>query len=177
MSTRSSFQPSHILRPVPAPFAALPFSFTRTSDAIKGAVYTSTSESVHGLLRVEEERLVFQWRVTRTTAHMGSGYESKDETEPVREVSVPLAQIAAAELRPARLFSAPRLVLRASDLRAFEGVAGPTGLSMDHPGELVLTIDKRHAAAAREFAADLAMAISEHLMRLAEDGSRPRLSP
>lgn len=168
---------SFILLPVPAPIAALPFSFTRSSDAIKGAVYTSTSEAVHGLLRVEEERLVIQWRVSRTTERMGSGYESKDETEPVREVSAPLAQIAAAELRPGRLFSPPRLVLTASDLRAFEEVAGPTGLSMEHPGELVLTIDKRHAAAAREFAADLEMAISERLMRLAEEGSRPRLSP
>lgn len=166
MLSEGSFLSSFIQHPVPAPVAALPFSFARASDAVTGAVYTSTSETVHGLLRVEEERLVIQWRVTRTTERMGRGYESKDETEPVREVSAPLAQIAAAELRPGRLFSPPRLVLTASDLRAFEGVAGPTGLSMEHPGELVLTIDKRHAAAAREFAADLAMAISERGSRL-----------
>lgn len=167
MLSGGSFMSSFIPRPVPAPVAALPFSFARSSDAIKGAVYTSTSETVHGLLRVEEERLVIQWRVTRTTERMGGGYESNDEMEPVREVAAPLAHIAAAELRPGRLFSPPRLILTASDLRAFEGVAGPTGLAMDHPGELVLTIDKRHAAAAREFAADLEMAISEHRSRSA----------
>ena len=164
-------------RSVSPPVAALPFTFTRSSDAFKGSEYTSTSETAHGLLRVDDDRLVIQWRVSRTTERMGRGYETKEVTEPVREVSVPLNQLASAQVRPARLFAAPRLVLTASDLRTFEAVAGPTGLSMEHPGELVLTIDKRHGDAAREFAGELELAISERLMRLAEGESRPRLAP
>ncbi|HNV77747.1 MAG TPA: hypothetical protein PKH96_23905, partial [Gemmatimonadaceae bacterium] len=58
------------------PVAALPFTFTRSSDAFKGSEYTSTSETAHGLLRVDDDRLVIQWRVSRTTERMGRGYET-----------------------------------------------------------------------------------------------------
>lgn len=154
-----------------APVAALPFTYKRTSDSYSGLEYTETTEKSHGLLRLEEDRLVIQWRVSRTTARMGLGYETKEETDPVDEAWVPLSQLAAAHVRPPRFpfgFGKPKLVITASDLRAFERVAGPAGLSMEHPSQLEFTLAKGDLAAGADFAGELELAISELQLRLAE---------
>ena len=54
-----------------------------------------------------------------------------------------------------------RLVLRASDLRAFEVVAGTTGLLLEHPAELVIPVRPADYVNAREFAAELTLAVAE----------------
>jgi len=163
---------------MPHHIAALPFTFTRSTDAYSVKEYTSTTETAHGLLRIEGDRLVVQWRVSRTTDRMGMGYESKEELEPVKETSVPLNELAAARIR--RSWSllgkgTPHLVLTATDLRTFEAVAGPTGLALAHPSQLEFTLAKRDGEAGEEFASELELAISEYQLRLAEGTSSPAL--
>ena len=157
--------------------AALPFIITKSTDAYSIKEYTSTTETAHGLLRVDDEHLVIQWRLKRTTDRMGVGYSSEESLEPIREVSIALTQLASATLRrPWWLIGrGPRLVLTATELRAFEGVAGPTGLALAHPSQLELQLHRRDADLGREFAVELELAISEHQLRVAEGSDQPRL--
>jgi hypothetical protein len=54
-----------------------------------------------------------------------------------------------------------RLVLQAADLRAFDVLAGPEGLKLDHPAELVLRLRRKDLLTAEEFAAELALAVAQ----------------
>ena len=154
--------------------AALPFVLRRSSDVITGREITSTTETVHGLARLDGDRVVLQWRVARSTDRVGSEIRTDREVEPVREAAVPLAAIAGAAVRwrwwpwP----PGPHLVLTAADLRAFEDVAGATGLRLDHPAELALPLRRADRAAAAEFAGDLALAAAEHALRAADERVR-----
>jgi len=125
---------------------------------------TSTTETVHGLLRLEEDRLVVQWRLGRRTETVGATEVSTDrEYETVREVVLPLASVAGARVRRPwwSVFVGPRLVLRAADLQAFDAIAGGEGLRLDHPAELVLRLRRKDLLAAEEFTADLALALAQ----------------
>jgi hypothetical protein len=150
--------------------AALPFTLRRGQDVIARGEITSTTETVHGLLRLDGERLVIQWRVARETDRVGKEIRTDRELEPVREVAVPLAAIAGAAVRTAwwRWPPGRRLVLTAADLRAFEAVAGEAGLRLDHPAELALPVRRADRVAAREFAGELELAIAERELRAAE---------
>jgi hypothetical protein len=162
----------HDLPSTPMPSsAALPFLLTRSHDEIAGREITSTREKVHGLLRLDGEQLLIQWRVARSTDRVGARVIRTDrELEPVREVVLPLRSIAGAAVRW-RWWDwppGPRLLLVAADLRAFEEIAGATGLRLDHPAELSLRLRHSDRFAAREFAGELAMALADHAMRDAE---------
>jgi hypothetical protein len=150
--------------------AALPFSLRRGQDVI-GEEITSTRETVHGLLRLDGERLVIQWRVARATDRVGREIRTDREVEPVREVVVPLTGLAGATVRGGwrRWLRGPQLVLTAADLRAFEGVAGQGGLRLDHPAELVLRLRHADRAAAGEFAGELELALAERALHAAEE--------
>jgi hypothetical protein len=143
--------------------AAVPFHLSRSQDEFAGGTVTSTKEVIHGLLRLEGDRLVVQWRLARRTEHMGAmAVRSDEELESVREMVIPLAGVAGAAVR--RRWWLPRnpmLVLRAADLRAFEEVAGEGGLGLDHPAELLLGLRRADLLVAEEFAAELAMAVAE----------------
>ena len=154
--------------------AALPFVLRRTQDTVGMTEITSTTETVHGLLRLEGEQLRIQWRLGRSTERVGSQIRTDRELEPVREVAVPLAALAAARVRWSwrRWPPGRRLVLTAADLQAFEQVAGDGGLRLDHPAELELNMPRKQVAAAREFAAELELALSELALRAAEDDAR-----
>jgi hypothetical protein len=134
---------------------------------------TTTTERVHGLLRLDGERLVIQWRLTRKTQTLGSEIRTDEEMEPVREVVIPLRAVAGAGARrPWWSFGmALRLVLTAADLQAFDVFAGEGGLKLSHPAELVLRLRKRDALAAEEFTAELALAKAE----MSLDASEKRL--
>jgi hypothetical protein len=97
---------------------------------------------------------------------------------PVQEVEIPLQGLAGARVRWRLLPWPPRwqLVVHAADLRAFERLAGELRLPQSHPAELVLDLRAVDRAAAREFAADLTLALAEEAVRLAERDSRPVLS-
>ncbi len=141
---------------------ALPFFLKRASDVITGGAITTTRETVHGLLRLEDDRLTIQWRVGRRTDHIGMEMRTEEEVEPVREISVPLSRISGATIQP-RLFGRllrPRLVLTASDLTAFEGLAGAEGLGLEHPAELVLQLRRADRLPAEEFSAEVALTVA-----------------
>jgi len=132
-------------------FATLPFRLRRSDEVAGEEEYTSTTETVHGLLRLEGDRLVIQWRLARETERMGSEYRTDKEVEPVREVVVPLQGVAGAVVRRRwwEALTGPRIVLTAADLRAFEAVTGEAGLRLDHPAELTLRLRRRDQAVAR----------------------------
>ena len=148
---------------------ALPFTLSRT-DSVMGWEYVSTTERIHGLLILDAERLVIQWRITRETQRMGAQVRTDTELDPVREVIIPLTALAGARVRwewrrwpPGRF-----LALTGADLRAFEDVAGSTGIGLPHPGELLLQIRNADTLAAREFAGEVEMAIAERALRAEE---------
>jgi hypothetical protein len=149
--------------------AALPFFLRRSDDVIADGEITSTAETVHGLVRVEDDRLVLQWRVSRETDRVGREIRTDREVDPVREVVVPLSGVASAKVRGSWWpWSGARLVLTAADLCAFEHAVGKGGLRLDHPAELVLRLRLRDRIAAQEFAAELEMALAEQALRAAE---------
>jgi hypothetical protein len=155
--------------------AALPFTLRRGHDVVGMTEITSTRETVHGLLYLEADRLVVQWRTARATDRVGSEIRTDHELGPVREVVVPLAGVAAAEVRRFWFRWPPGayIVLTAADLRAFEEIAGEGGLRMEHPAELVLRVRRADRLTAREFAGELGMAIAERA--LAEARGEPGL--
>jgi hypothetical protein len=155
--------------------AALPFMLARSQDVVGVSEITSTTERVHGLLRLDGEELVIQWRVARSTDRVGAREIRTDRVlEPVREVVLPLHYVAGAAVRW-RWWEwppGPRLLLVAADLHAFEDIAGSAGLRLDHPAELAFRVRHRDRLAAREFAGDLAMALADLAIRTAEQTER-----
>ena len=143
--------------------AALPFSLRRSSEVLGAAQMTTTTERLHGLLRLHGDRLVIQWRLTRKTETLGKEIRTDEEMDPVQEVVLPVRAIAGATVRrPWWLFGAGlRLALTAADLQAFDGVAGKGGMKLSHPAELVFRLRRRDALAAEEFTAELALAVAE----------------
>ena len=144
--------------------AALPFTLKRSKDEFGGVSLTSTTETVHGLLRLEGDRLVIQWRLARHTEHMGAGYRTDDEMEAVREEDVPLSAVAGAYVRRRRwweFWKGPQLVLNATDLRAFDEIVGEEGLRLSHPAEMVVGLRRTDRMLAEEFTAELTLAVAE----------------
>jgi hypothetical protein len=167
----SSQPPALATRPPHA--AALPFVIHREHGVISGREITSTRDDIHGLLRLDGERLVVQWSASRETSRVGREIRTDRELGPVREVVVPLDAVAGAQLRWTWRRWPPRqvLVITAADLRAFQSLAGEPdgpGLVLEHPAELTLELRGRDRAAAREFVAELELALADHALRLAE---------
>jgi len=154
--------------------AALPFVLHRSHDSVGIREITSTHETVHGLLRLEGDRIYVQWRVARSTDRVGMEIRTDREVEPVREVVLPLSAIAGATVRWRWKWPpGPYLVLTAADLRVFEEVAGAAGLSLDHPAELALRLRRSDRELGTEFAGDLELAVAERALAAAE--GKPRL--
>lgn len=143
---------------------AVPFTFKRSSDLYtSGGGYESTTEVAHGLLRLEADRLVVQWRLkVRTEATKGDGYETRERIEPVQEIVIPLAKVAGAFVPRRRRWclAGPKLVITAADLLAFEKIAGEQGLRLKHPSKLVLRVKRADRLIAEEFAAELALTLA-----------------
>lgn len=151
--------------------SALPFKLRRSSDVISGGGITTTTETVHGLLRLDKEELVIQWRLARKTDHLGGEIRSDEELEAVREARIPLRSLSGAVVKnpwwpwP----SALRFEITASDLVAFQEVAGQAGLRMAHPAQLALGVARRDRLAAQEFAADLTLMVAERALAAFSD--------
>lgn len=157
--------------------AALPFILKRSKDEFGAASMTSTTETVHGLLRLDGDRLVIQWRLARHTEHLGVGYSTDDEMEAVREEVIPLHAVAGAYVRRRwwEFWKGPQLVLTAADLRAFDEVVGEEGLRLSHPAEMVVGLKRIHEMLAEEFTAELTLAVAE--LAAGRYESLPRESP
>ena len=152
-------------------FGAVPFTLKRSSDLwdAKGG-YESRTETANGLVRLEADRMVIQWRLAVRTEVYGTTYETREEIEPVKEIVIPLEDVAGAVVpeRPWWSLVGPKLVITASDLLAFEKIAGQQGLKLKHPAKLVLRINRGDRLIAQEFAADLALVVA----RLPEGAER-----
>jgi len=155
--------------------ATLPFLVRRSSDVISGLNVTTTTDTAHGLVRLEEHRLVVQWRLHRSTDRVGPEVRTETEVGGVREVAIPLAAVGGALLRRPWWGFGRRLtlVLTATDLRAMDALAGAGGLHLAHPGQFEVRIRPSDRDLASEFIADLALAISEYEMRLADGSPTP----
>lgn len=156
---------------------ALPFFLKRSDGIISGGEITSTQETIHGLLLLDEDRLIIQWRTARQTDRVGQEIRTDRELDPLREVSIPLEGVASAEVRSPwwKFGEATTLVLTAADLRAFEQLTGDAGLRLDHPAELVLRIRKADRPSAREFTSELELAHAERALRIATSDDNPTL--
>lgn len=143
--------------------AALPFLLTRSSDVISGVTVQSTTETAHGLLRLDTTHLVVQWRVRTSTDVIGTEIRSDAVIGDVQEVRIPLDGVAGATVRERRFlfWRSVKLVLTAADLRAFEPLVGASGLQTAHPAEVQLELQRADALAAQEFCAELAMVLAE----------------
>ena len=153
---------------------AFPFVLKRSSDTIDGLEITSTTETIHGLLRVDDDRLTLQWRVSRSTDIVGLEIRTDQEYEPVRQTTVPLSALAGAVVRWKWRWWRPghHLILTAADLRAFDAISGDSGLKLDHPAELAIRVRRADRAAAEEFAGELTLAVAERALRSAESAER-----
>lgn len=154
--------------------AAVPFVIRRTHNVVSGPEVTAIREDSHGLLRLEAGKLVAQWSTAREASRVGHEIRVDRSLGPVEEVSVPLAALAGARVRWRLLPWPPRwqLVLRAADLQAFRALAGEAGLLLEHPAELVLDLRRADRVAAREFAAELDLALAEAALEAAEGEGR-----
>jgi len=144
--------------------AAVPFTIRRSQDEFSYTSFSSTTETVHGLLRLQGERIVIQWRLARKTERYSSASINTDEDmEPVREVSVPLEAVSTAFVRRRwwEFWKGHQLVLTAADLQAFDGVVGEGGLRLSHPAEMVVGIRRKDRMLAEEFTAELTLAVAE----------------
>ena len=150
--------------------AAVPFVIRRSHSVISGPEITAVREDSHGLLRLEAGRIVAQWSTARESSRVGHTIRVDRTLGPVQEVSVPLAALASARVRWRLLPWPPRwqLVLRAADLQAFRALAGEAGLLLEHPAELVLELRRADRGVAREFAAELDMALADVALAAAE---------
>jgi hypothetical protein len=152
---------------------SLPFTIRRSDDVVGAGSFTQTKETIHGLLRLVEDRIIIEWRLYRETGYVGRVIRTDRQVDAVRTVTVPLHRVAGAHVQQSRLpwpFR-PVLILTAADLQAFEEIAGEHGLQLAHPAELVLTLRRSDRLRADEFAAELALAIAEH-----GESSAPRQS-
>ena len=150
--------------------SAVPFVLRRTHAVVRGREVRETREASHGLLRIEPGRVVAQWRTSRVISQAGSEVRTDRELDAVQEVVLPLAGLAGAQVRWTLRRWPPgwQLVLRAADLQTFAAFAGAAALPLAHPAELVLDLRVADRAVAREFAADLALALAELALHAAE---------
>ena len=152
------------------PRAALPFLIRRQHDVVHASEVTSTTEAIHGVLRLEVDALVVQWSTARESLRVGRVIETTRALDPVREVRIPFAGLAGAALRWQwrRWPPGPTFVLLASDLHAFAGLAGGAGLVLEHPAELTLGIRRQDRATARDFASELELQLADLALGAAE---------
>ena len=156
-------------------FATLPFTLRRSEHSFTSDSMTTTTEKVHGLLRLEGDELTVQWRLARKTETLGGqAHHTDEDIEAVREAKIQISGMAGAIVqRPWwRFWSGPRIVLLASDLQALEAVAGEDGLRLAHPAKLVLTVRRSDALVAAEFAAELEIAVAEGALARSDEKRR-----
>ncbi len=157
------------------PRAALPFVLTRT-EQVFGAEYRVIEETLQGLLVLQGEQLTVQWRREQQTNRYGEEIRSDRAIDAVRTTAVPLTALTSARLDERWWRRQSSLVITASDLAAFDGVAGADGLQLDHPGELRVPVARAAREQARSFVNELEYALAEVAMRRAE-ADDVRVSP
>jgi len=155
----------------------LPFQLKRSKEEFGAASMTTTTERVHGLLRVEGEEVVIQWRTAWEVQRLDSGISTDEEIDEVREARIPLSAFGGAFVRKRwwEFWRRPRIVLLATDLEAFEAVTGEDGLRLKHPAELMLDVRFKDRLLAEEFSAELELAVAK--LGIGSGDGVPRLEP
>lgn len=150
--------------------ATLPFQLTRDHEVIGRGSITSTEERRHGVLRLERDTLVVQWRVEREVQRIGPEIRTDVERAGMRDVPVPVRMLGDARVRTRGRWwwRKTELVLTARDLVAFDRLAGDDGFTFDHPAELVLPVRPSDIELANEFASEVKLAIAELALADAE---------
>ena len=132
----------------------IPFRLRRGAN--DPATFAYTVDEVNGLVGLDEDGLVLQYR--EKTAHPSSWPRRAPTETELRVVHVPLAALRRAVVR-GRWFGV-KLVLAAADLGPFE----PLRAWLGGNGELALTIPRAERAAAADLASSIELALSTRLL-------------
>ncbi len=156
-----------------ARIATLPFQLTNDHQVIGNGTVITTKDRRHGVLRLERETMVVQWRVEREVQRIGPEIRTDVERAGMREVPVPVRMLGDARVRTRGLWWWRKweLVLTARDLVAFDLLANDDGFAFDHPAELVLPVRRSDLDLAYEFASEVELAIAELALADAERAS------
>jgi len=102
----------------------LPFRLkARGTDEVAAWHVRSLSYRLHGLARLEPRTLILQWSGTAEVSEVkGTAVREYEERIPVREVMLPVAQVASLTLHGR--WWRPRVVLRVTDLTILGAVPG-----------------------------------------------------
>ena len=136
------------------PVITIPFTLRRVAHEPR--TYTRTGTELAGLLGMDHDALVLQYR-ERTQRWQGGVALSEPTESELREVRVPVAAVRRVRLR--RGWLRTRLVIAAADLRAFEPFSAWLIGS-----ELVLTVPRAERAAAADLASSVELALSTRLL-------------
>jgi hypothetical protein len=138
---------------------AVPFTLKRQETTYASSRWEQVDTVVRGLLRLDDDELVFQWREEDTVTQGGFGYSQEKSESEVMEKRVPLAALRSARLQR-RLWLFTDLVLAAADLRAFAGVPGRRGSGT----ELAVRIARADRSAAADLASSIELALAHRLL-------------
>lgn len=157
--------------------AALPFQLSAEHQVISGGTVTTTEERRNGVLRLDNDAIVVQWRVEREIQRIGPEIRTDTELAGIREVTVPVNALghARVQTRGRWWWRKWEIVLTARDLQAFDALAREDGFAFVHPSELVLPLRKGTLDAAQEFASEVELAVAEHALALAQGSAETRL--
>lgn len=159
--------------------AALPFQLSAEHQVISGGSITTTEERRNGVLRLENDAVMVQWRVEREIQRIGPEIRTDTELAGIREVTVPIYALGDARIQSrGRLWWRKwEIVLTARDLQAYDALAREDGFAFVHPSELILPLRKDAVDAARDFASEVELAIAEHALALAQRPAETPLPP
>jgi hypothetical protein len=159
--------------------ATLPFQLSTEHQVISGGSVTTTEERRNGVLRLENDAVVVQWRVEREIQRIGPEIRTDTELAGIREVTVPIRALGHARVQTRRRWWWRKweIVLTARDLQAFDALAREDGFGFVHPSELILPLRKDAVEAARDFASEVELAIAEHALALAQGQTHSALQP
>lgn len=151
---------------------ALPFVQQRLHQDYSGPDYTTTSETVHGIIRLDGDVLRLQWRISREINKFnkyGAGHSSDSQQEAIREIEIPLEKLSGARIKRIWYRVPPKevLLITTSDLQTFSKFTiedKVPGLASDHPAELVLEIRRSDRKRWHVFCSALRFAISEQML-------------
>lgn len=143
--------------------ATLPFQLSADSQVIASGTVTTTQERRNGVLRLEGDMLVVQWRVEREIRRVGSEIRTDVERAGMRDVPVPVRMLGDARVRTRGRWWWRKweIVLTARDLLAFDALAAEDGFGFAHPAELVLPLRVADLDLAYEFASEVELAIAD----------------
>lgn len=101
----------------------------RAQDHATGGRFAWSTFKVHGVLQVDEDRVVLEWAVTASTGEVdGIDVKMGVEELPVEALELPLERLY--EARVPRGWWRPHLTLIANDLSLFKGIPGAEGTSL-----------------------------------------------